>query len=199
VDPSGNLYVADATRVLEFNSSSLKGTPKADRVYGQKSFTADLCGLPTANDLCTPMLPAMDSAGALYVPNWINNRVMVYDAPLSSAIATREFGQVDFTHNAINSPMARSLLYPSAMTTDQAGHLYVADYARVLGWQNAAGFANGQPADLVIGQADFYDTNCHYLYRLVSGLESHAPPPEPISDHKFICPRTMVAGCSYFT
>ena len=187
VDPSGNLYVADATRVLEFNSSSLEGTPKANRVYGQKSFTADSCGLPSAKDLCTPMLLATDSAGALYVPDWINNRVMSYDAPQRSSIATRELGQVDFAYNAMNFPTARSLLYPSAVTTDQAGHLYVADRTRVLGWQDAAGFVDGQPADLVLGQPDFYDTNCHYLFRLFSSLESHAPPPEPISDHKFIC------------
>ena len=187
VDPSGNLYVADATRVLEFNASSLHGTPKADRVYGQKSFTADSCGPPTAKDLCTPMLPATDSAGALYVPDWINNRVMAYDAPLSSPMATRELGQVDFTHSAMNFPTARSIQYPGAVTTDQAGHLYVADYTRVLGWQNATGFANGQPADLIIGQPDFYDTKCHYLYRLVSGLESRPPPPESVSDHKFVC------------
>src|SRR4029077_16340311 len=36
-------------------------------------------------------------------------------------------------------------------------HLYVADTSnnRVLGWNNAASFTNGQPADLVFGQPDF--------------------------------------------
>jgi hypothetical protein len=121
--PSGNLYLADATRVLEFHSSSLKGSPKGDRAYGQKSFTADSCGLPTVNAPFSPMLVATDFAGALYVPDWINNRVTAYDAPLSQSIATRELAQVDFTHNASNFPTARSLQYPSAVTTDQAGHL----------------------------------------------------------------------------
>jgi uncharacterized protein (TIGR03437 family) len=39
--------------------------------------------------------------------------------------------------------------------------LYVADTAnnRVLGWKNALAFSNGQPADLVIGQQDFYATD----------------------------------------
>jgi uncharacterized protein (TIGR03437 family) len=38
--------------------------------------------------------------------------------------------------------------------------IYVSDYLnnRVLGWKNAAGFRNGQPADLVLGQPDFVHT-----------------------------------------
>lgn len=39
--------------------------------------------------------------------------------------------------------------------------LYVADTLnnRVLGWRNASQFGNGAPADIVIGQPDFYSTN----------------------------------------
>ncbi len=39
--------------------------------------------------------------------------------------------------------------------------VYVSDAGnnRVLGWKNATGFTNGQPADIVIGQQDFYATD----------------------------------------
>ena len=41
-------------------------------------------------------------------------------------------------------------------------HLYIADSlnSRILGWDNADSFANGQAADLVIGQVDMYHSVC---------------------------------------
>ncbi|MGC2758692.1 NHL repeat-containing protein [Candidatus Binatus sp.] len=65
VDPIGNLYISDANRVLEFDHLRLKGTQIAQRVYGQKTFSSYLCGLPAANSLCSPLLPAVDGAEAI--------------------------------------------------------------------------------------------------------------------------------------
>jgi uncharacterized protein (TIGR03437 family) len=44
-----------------------------------------------------------------------------------------------------------SLTPPAAYVSDTGNN-------RVLGWRNATGFSNGQPADIVIGQSDFYTT-----------------------------------------
>lgn len=164
VDPAGHVYISDASRVLEFDSSSSKGPPVARRVYGQKNFSSYGCQPPDADSLCVALLPAIDSAGRLYVPDWENNRVLSYDSPLVSSVATRELGQFDFNHRGVNFPSPHSLSGPSATTTDVDGHLYVADTfsSRVLGWASASGFANGQPADLVLGQPDFYSTDCHF-------------------------------------
>jgi uncharacterized protein (TIGR03437 family) len=58
----------------------------------------------------------------------------------------------------------KELYTPDAIALDTSVNppiLYVADTGnnRVLGWKNALGFSNGQPADLVIGQQDFYATD----------------------------------------
>ncbi|HEV2169423.1 MAG TPA: NHL repeat-containing protein, partial [Candidatus Binatus sp.] len=69
--------------------------------------------------------------------------------------ATAVLGEAVFDTSYFNT--ARSMLSPAQITIDSAGHLYVADLDnnRVLGWHSASGFANNDPADLVIGQADF--------------------------------------------
>lgn len=48
-------------------------------------------------------------------------------------------------------------------TSSTPNHLYIADSlnSRVLGWNNADSFANGQPADLVIGQPDMFHSYCN--------------------------------------
>src|SRR5215470_9598670 len=57
----------------------------------------------------------------------------------------------------------RELFNPYAVAIDTAATppiLYVADSGnhRILAWKNASTFSNGKPADLVIGQNDFYAT-----------------------------------------
>src|SRR5579862_6353069 len=81
-------------------------------------------------------------------------------------IADALLGQIDFSHNGINNTRAASLDSPSQMAIDLSStpeHLYVVDgnNNRVLGWNNAASFVNGQNADLEIGQPDFRTTECN--------------------------------------
>ncbi len=47
-------------------------------------------------------------------------------------------------------------------TSTTPNGIYVADLQnnRVLGWHNATGFANGAPADVVVGQPNFYSNDC---------------------------------------
>lgn len=71
-------------------------------------------------------------------------------------------GQIDFVHNGIDNPGAASLNSPSQLAVDLSStpqHLYVVDDAdnRVLGWNDAATFANGQKADIEIGPAGLSD------------------------------------------
>jgi len=58
----------------------------------------------------------------------------------------------------------KELYHPWGVALDTSASppiLYVSDTGnnRVLGWKNALSFTNGQPADLVIGQQDFYATD----------------------------------------
>ena len=75
-------------------------------------------------------------------------------------------GQLDFSHHGINNTRAASINSPAQIAVDLGSvteHLYVVDGAnnRILGWNDAAGFTNGQNADLEIGQPDFQTTRCN--------------------------------------
>ncbi len=67
------------------------------------------------------------------------------------------------TSGSPNLVDARSLYVPQAVAVDTSASppiLYVADTGnhRVLAWRNAQDFANGAPADVVIGQRDMFST-----------------------------------------
>ena len=69
----------------------------------------------------------------------------------------------------------RELYQPQGIALDLSSTppaIYVSDTAnnRVLGWKDATKFANGQSADIVIGQVDFFTT-----YAQGPGVTPHAP------------------------
>ncbi len=80
--------------------------------------------------------------------------------------ADRVLGQPDFTHNAPNTVDATSMNAGGHLALDKSvtpNRLYVADRFnhRVLGYNDVAAFVNGAPADLVIGQPDFFSSACN--------------------------------------
>jgi sugar lactone lactonase YvrE len=81
----------------------------------------------------------------------------------SRTAAQHVLGQLDLIHGGINMAKANSLYFPSFVTVDSQHHLYVVDGGnnRILGWLNEASLANGQSADLVIGQPDFQAASCN--------------------------------------
>lgn len=184
VDYNGNVYVADTwnNRVLEYSTpfASGSGHAVADRVFGQPDFTSASCPtsppqvrLParytSANSLCYPLGVSVDPQGNLFVADEGSHRVVVYNTPLDpgsggpgagDTTADRVLGQSDFDHKEINRVDAFSLSVPQGEVVDSAGHLYLADTGRVLGWKSPANLSNGQPADLVIGQPDFTSVGC---------------------------------------
>ena len=106
--------------------------------------------------------------------------VFVTAAPgtIEDTAADRVLGQIDPFHNTVNlggpSAIMASVYLPipdprlsvGGVAIDSASnvhHLYVADAGnnRVLGWNDVTGLVNGAPADLVIGQSDFYFSKCN--------------------------------------
>jgi MYXO-CTERM domain-containing protein len=162
VDASGTLYVADASnnRVLAYTSPFTTDTV-ADRVYGQASFTSSsVPTLRSASTLSYPSAFALDGAGNLYVADASNHRVLRYNAPLTDTTADLVLGQGDFAQAGQNRVDGAGLQSPRGVAVDRSvspNRVYVADSAnhRVLAWTNATAFANGAPAALVLGQADF--------------------------------------------
>jgi sugar lactone lactonase YvrE len=83
------------------------------------------------------------------------------DCPNSTADAV--LGQSNFTSNAPNQPggtvsaSGLSLSNAASVAVSPSGRLYASDPEnhRVLSWPTATNLANGQPADLVLGQPNF--------------------------------------------
>lgn len=92
--------------------------------------------------------------------------------PTLNTLPTREFGQPTLINPvpalesaAPNLVEGRELFNPTAIVFDPSAspsqpHVYIADTGnnRVLGWNNADSLAQGNYADLVIGQANLYAT-----------------------------------------
>ena len=191
------IYVADTgnNRILGFRSYA---STTADRVFGQPdAFSGAANGDsnfgfygPTGPDkLCLLAYPVgtnvaeqwmrlncdVDSAGNLYVPDFYNNRVVMYRAPFSAdtsggrgdTIADFVWGQADFTSTAINHGLGSTArddhsLYISfggfdhvsarGVSVDASGNLWVADTFnyRVLRFPPGS-----HQADLVLGAPSF--------------------------------------------
>jgi sugar lactone lactonase YvrE len=163
LDGAANLYISDTNenRVLEYDEHANPPTNlTATRVFGQPTATASTCTQPPgASTLCGSSGLALDAAGDLFVADGNNNRVLKYVTPLTTdLIADVALGEPDFTHIDESIDPA-SLSVPDQLALDPvSGGIVVADNMnnRVLGWRHAATFTSGAPADLVIGQADFY-------------------------------------------
>jgi sugar lactone lactonase YvrE len=172
VDPtSGRLYVSDNSnsRVLSWPSADgFANAQAADLVLGQSDFTSSnphcsFFGGVSATGLCSPQGLAVDRHGALYVADSGNDRVVRYSHPQHNGqAADLVLGQPDFTSQgcnlspvAIGSPTARTLCFPTGVTVDVRGTLYVADSVnrRVLRFQQP--LTNFQAANLVLGQPNF--------------------------------------------
>jgi sugar lactone lactonase YvrE len=91
VDPSNNLYVSDTNnnRVLAFiEPSSGPNNFTANVVFGQgasgANFGGSACVAAGTTTTCAPHGAAADANGNLYVADSDNNRVLVFDNPLTS-------------------------------------------------------------------------------------------------------------------
>ncbi|MBI4871323.1 MAG: hypothetical protein HY814_07115 [Candidatus Riflebacteria bacterium] len=158
------LLVPDWTdnRVLMWNSLPGSGNPPADLVLGQPDFTTDAAGHPGTPSAATLSSPGglFTTGGPMVLADRYNHRVLIWDsAPLTpSQPANRVLGQADFTANLANrggSPNSSRLNMPAGCVlvglrlavADQSNH-------RILIW-NTFPPANGQVADLVLGQTTF--------------------------------------------
>ena len=161
-DRLGNLWVADRgnNRVLRLPAGALDATETpADVVLGQPDFTSAAANANTAvgpMGFNTPLGLAVDGAGALYVSDFTNARILVFSAPQSiGQAASRVLGQLSFeSSGAPPTPTASTLRGPAGLDVSAAGNLYVSiplDH-RVLVFNNVAQAPAGAAADRVLGQ-----------------------------------------------
>ena len=133
VDADGRLWVADQgnNRVLRFNNAASKANgANADGVLGQTNFTSYSFST-TRNGMDEPTGVTADNAsGRLYVGDYRNNRILVFNAAAglaNGANASFVLGQKDFTSNS-SGTSATTLYLPVDVFYDQAAKvLWVAD------------------------------------------------------------------------
>jgi len=131
----------------------------ATLVLGQPNFTVSTLAAG-ASGMDFPVYTALDSVtGKVFVADEGNNRVLRFASlgSLSSgATAEAVLGQPNFTSTS-HSTSQNTMFFPSAVTLDTNGTLWVSDGAngRVLRFDNAVNKTNGANADGVLGKPDF--------------------------------------------
>lgn len=174
VDGLNTLYVGATRSVLQFAEPA---NPPSNTVANLNFGT----NLNIANSLALSQLPillATDSSNNLYVVDANYNRVLEYYAPGPAApappgaagdtVPDQILGQENFGTANLNFVDGRSMDGPGAVAIDASvhpNHIYVLDASnnRVLGWKNLSEFTANQPADLVVGQPDFFGTGCNQV------------------------------------
>lgn len=136
LDAAGNLYVGDEfnNRVMLFLAPLATAKPAA-RVFGQPNFTSNTAnnGGISASSIhyagASAALAVDPVSGNLYVGDAANNRVLEYSDPQNNSVASRVFGQANFTTSTANTGgrSASTLQDPGGVALDSAGNLYVGD------------------------------------------------------------------------
>ena len=128
-DDADLLWIADTgnNRVVAYDDPfRLDGG--ADQVIGQPTATSAGCSAG-ASGLCAPLGLGVDARNNLYVADTGNDRVLVFEAPLTDATADRVFGQGDFdTTGCPAEPSRETLCAPTGVApANSAEVLVVAD------------------------------------------------------------------------
>lgn len=166
----------DNNRVLIWSSAPSSQGQSANRVLGQHNFTASGFGT-TASAMRSPRGVGFDSnKGYLYVADTDNNRVLVWTSGIldNNQPANYVLGQTNFTSSTPQSLSAQALRRPFGVYVGHSSSVvYVADNGnnRGLVYKQNIG-ANGQAADLVIGQSNFTSSAPKTTQKGVSALSA---------------------------
>jgi len=164
LDRLGRLWVADAgnNRILMYEAAVYRGNqPAADKVIGQPDFTT-VSANTNAAKLSFPESMFVDSEDRLWVSDYLNNRVLRYDAISSKGngpTADGVLGQATFLTGGSGSGSS-GFNEPFGLAVSSTGTLYVGlrGNNRVLVFENAKTLGNGAGASKVLGQPDFATT-----------------------------------------
>ena len=117
IDSAGNLWIADNenNRVLRFPFNPALSVPgqEADLVLGQPDFSTVVPGAGL-NEMNKPAAVRVDSAGVVYVVDSLNNRVLVFEPPLSNGMSA-------------NRLLGSGLNWPTGIELDPSGGVWVND------------------------------------------------------------------------
>ena len=124
-DPSGDLWVGDNSRVLEFRTPFSNGM-NASLVIGQVSFTTQVASAGRTG--LSGAFITTDSAGNLWVADYGNNRLLEFEPPFSSDMgASLVIGQPDF-NSSVAATTQSGFTAPVHPLFDSSGSLWVPDF-----------------------------------------------------------------------
>jgi len=157
----GHLAISDwmNNRILIFNTIPTASNPSADVVIGQLNFTSsspNQGGAVAANTLSQPG-GIYGGGGKFLVTDNANNRVLIFNGIPTENNASAEIviGQPNFNSNSYSGTTAATMHIPEDVWAN-GEKVVVADRSnnRIMIW-NSLPTANGQPANVVVGQPDF--------------------------------------------
>jgi sugar lactone lactonase YvrE len=124
VDSAGNLYIADTYnyRIRKVTPGGVIATLAGNGTYG---YSGD-GGPATSAELAYPYAVAMDGAGNLYIADYWNHRIRKV-TPGGTIATVAGDGTGGYSGDGGPATSAE-LYYPSGVTVDGAGNLYIADY-----------------------------------------------------------------------
>jgi sugar lactone lactonase YvrE len=123
VDSAFNLYIADNAnnRIRKVSNGVITTVAGSNGTHG---FSGDN-GPATSAELNSPQGVAVDSAGNLYIADYLNFRVR----KVTNGVITTVAGNGMAGFDGDNGPATSAQLYgPSGLAVDSAGNLYIADY-----------------------------------------------------------------------
>jgi sugar lactone lactonase YvrE len=158
--PTKSIAVADSSnnRILLYSVPVATGQA-ASIVLGQSDFTSSN-STTSAAGLSYPIKATADASGNLWVADYSNNRVLEYKAPFSNGMsASVVLGEPDM-NTSTGGTSATTLYYPSGLTFDKQGNLWVSDYYNSRIVEFKAPFTSGMAASVALGQPDLNSSNC---------------------------------------
>ncbi len=123
VDPSGNVYIADTnnTRIRRLTPQGIIATVAGSGAFG---FLGDQ-GVATGAQLASPRGVAVDSAGAVYIADTLNNRIRKI-TPDGNIVTVAGGNQPGFSGDGSNALFAQ-LNRPTSVAVDRFGNVYFTD------------------------------------------------------------------------
>ena len=165
-DNGGNNLAVSANGSFTFTAALASGTTYGVTVLSQPTNPSQTCsvtggsGTVTNATINTVAVKCLTTTNSLIVPDFSNNRVLIYDAPFSTGqSANVVLGQANLT-TATAGTTASTMNAPAAIAMDSAGNLYVAENGNCRVTQFAPPFSNGMSASVVFGQPNLSTGNC---------------------------------------
>ena len=124
VDAAGNLYIGDFSND-EIRKITAGATPTINTIAGNIKLGGTLAGdggPATSAGMSGPISVAVNSSGAVYFADLLNNRVRYVSQGLINEVAGADHAQGDG-----GKATAAYLYFPQGVAEDSAGNLYIAD------------------------------------------------------------------------